>query len=171
MTTNPYRSRHLSYRWVVRVSLGRLALAAISAYLVLAGLFFLVYLGTGDFDAHDRHEVAFFSLVTQATVGYGDITPTSAVSRAVAWLQILVGVTYVALIPSVVLARLLRRQVGRFGSAAEAGLRSAGAAVQIQVRESEPASYLPLIKASSTASQGRGPRLSRFFRAGQALPR
>lgn len=38
----------------------------------------------------------YFSFVTMSTLGYGDLTPVSAVARALAWIQAVVGQLYLA---------------------------------------------------------------------------
>jgi hypothetical protein len=52
-------------------------------------------------------DLLFFSLVTQSTVGYGDVVPLGGFGRAVASLQIVSGLIYLAVVPALVLARLL----------------------------------------------------------------
>ena len=48
----------------------------------------------------------YFSLVTQATVGFGDVTPVHGWVRAVVGVQILIGVGWTAFLPAIVLAAL-----------------------------------------------------------------
>lgn len=49
----------------------------------------------------------YFSFVTLATLGYGDITPISAVARTFAWFEAIVGQLYIA----VTIARLVGMDV------------------------------------------------------------
>ncbi len=91
--------------------------AALSAYL-LAGLFFSVlylvieqtwpgsFAGTGAREARGQFSPAsamYFSFVTQATLGYGDIVPASEVARGLAIVQAVAGQLYLA----VMVARLV----------------------------------------------------------------
>lgn len=52
-------------------------------------------------------EDLYFSLITQATVGYGDLIPKGAAGHALVALQILFGLSWIALAPAAVLIRLL----------------------------------------------------------------
>jgi len=52
--------------------------------------------------------LVYYSFVTLATVGYGDITPASSAARAISNVEALVGVLY----PAVFIGRLLSKQVG-----------------------------------------------------------
>jgi hypothetical protein len=90
--------------------------AALSAYL-LAGLFFGVFylvleqtwpgsLGTAGESAPGRFPLTlaiYFSFVTLATLGYGDIVPRSEVTRGLAIMEAVVGQLYLA----VMIARLV----------------------------------------------------------------
>lgn len=91
--------------------------AALSAYLlagVFFGVFYLVieqawpgsFVGTGAREARGHFSPAsaiYFSFVTQATLGYGDVVPASAVARGVAVVQAVAGQLYLA----VMVARLV----------------------------------------------------------------
>jgi hypothetical protein len=85
--------------------------AALSAYL-LSGLFFgLLYWILGQFDAEafattggfSRMSAIYFSFVTLATLGYGDIVPRTDVARGVAILEAVGGQLFLA----VLVARLV----------------------------------------------------------------
>jgi hypothetical protein len=54
------------------------------------------------------HHWMYFSFVTLTTVGYGDITPVSALARSLAILEALTGQLY----PAILLARLVALEVG-----------------------------------------------------------
>jgi len=90
--------------------------ATVAAYLVIALLFAQVYLlmltwNPGSFvlpvPATDRPphllqtDMTYFSLVTLATVGYGDILPRSDAARMMAMIEAVVGQFYVAVIVAV----------------------------------------------------------------------
>jgi hypothetical protein len=80
--------------------------AALTGYLFLIMLFNALYSmvaiafpgsfeGTPDLAAH-RHVFIYFSMVTQTTLGYGDIHPVSPPARILAGLQAIVGQLYLA---------------------------------------------------------------------------
>ena len=46
----------------------------------------------------DESEFIYFSFVTMATLGYGDITPLGRVPRTLAWIQSVTGQFYVAVV-------------------------------------------------------------------------
>lgn len=91
--------------------------AGISTYLLLGLLWMFAYLLVAQWDPHafafdtgpaashlmNRFNAYYFSFVTLATVGYGDVTPVSNVTRALAVLEGMTGTLYVA----VLIARLV----------------------------------------------------------------
>lgn len=96
---------------------GEHVFAALTGYLFLIIIFTALYRmvelsfpgsfdGMGDLDA-DRNAFVYFSLVTQTTLGYGDIQPVSAPARTLAGLHALVGQLYLA----VLVARLVAMQL------------------------------------------------------------
>jgi len=87
--------------------------ATVAAYLLLALLFAQIYLclmtwNPGSFslpvDAAGRSahllqsDMLYFSLVTLATVGYGDVLPATHVARMLAMFQAVTGLFYVAVV-------------------------------------------------------------------------
>jgi len=87
--------------------------ATVAAYLLLALLFAQIYLclmtwNPASFslpvDAVERpahllqSDMTYFSLVTLATVGYGDILPATHVARMLAMFQAMIGVFYLAVV-------------------------------------------------------------------------
>lgn len=87
--------------------------ATVAAYLLLALLFAQIYLClltwnpasfTLPFDAADRpahllqSDMSYFSLVTLATVGYGDVLPATHLARMLAMFQAVIGVFYLAVV-------------------------------------------------------------------------
>ena len=87
--------------------------AALSAYM-LAGVFFGVLHWTiglvwpGSYTVPDNgtmslHTAVYFSFVTQATLGYGDVAPISEIARGLAVIQAVAGQFYLA----VMVARLM----------------------------------------------------------------
>lgn len=57
-------------------------------------------------------ELVYFSFVTLASLGYGDITPTSGLARSLAYLEALVGQFYLA----VLVASLVSAYIARYRS-------------------------------------------------------
>jgi hypothetical protein len=81
------------------------------AYVFAAGVFGGLYLAAGNGVASGTTsasvgETLFFSLVTQSTLGYGNQLPQDFCAQSVAVIQILFGLTYLALVPSVILVRV-----------------------------------------------------------------
>jgi voltage-gated potassium channel len=87
--------------------------ATIAAYLLIAFLFSQLYLivldwSPGSFDlpiaaaqrttSQLHADMLYFSMITLATVGYGDILPVSSTARALAMIEATVGQFYVAVI-------------------------------------------------------------------------
>jgi hypothetical protein len=81
--------------------------AGMCAYLMLGFAFGCIYylveiLSPGCFSVNtaklssDSPDLMYFSFVTLATLGYGDITPVAKVSRALAQVEALVGMLYIA---------------------------------------------------------------------------
>jgi hypothetical protein len=89
--------------------------AGISVYLMLGFAFGCVYylmgmldpscfaVNTAKLDASGEPDLMYFSFITLATLGYGDITPVARFSRALAQLEALAGTLYMA----VFMARLV----------------------------------------------------------------
>jgi len=48
--------------------------------------------------APDRGDLSYFSFITLATVGYGDVTPTTPLARTLAWIEAIVGQFYLAVL-------------------------------------------------------------------------
>lgn len=46
----------------------------------------------------DRGALSYFSFVTLATVGYGDVTPTTPLTRTLAWMEAITGQFYLAIL-------------------------------------------------------------------------
>src|SRR4029453_733173 len=90
-------------------------LGAMSVYLLLGVTWALVFrilhrVAPGSFDGLSTgspSEFLYFSFVTLATLGYGDITPVNPIARTAVYLEAVVGQLYVA----VLIASLVSRQV------------------------------------------------------------
>lgn len=102
-----YRSRSLTIDGIF---------ATVVVYVLIALTFARVYVlllgwNPGSFDLgvpvaalspHERHvDLLYFSLITLATVGYGDILPVSDTARMLATIEAIVGQFYVAVIVAV----------------------------------------------------------------------
>ena len=100
-------------------------LATVAVYLIIAFLFAQVYLlalawNPGSFQlpvpVADRppqllqSDMVYFSLVTLATVGYGDILPHSETARALAMIEAVIGQFYVAVIVAVFVGMYAAKQ-------------------------------------------------------------
>jgi hypothetical protein len=87
--------------------------AAVMAYLLIALIFAQIYAllmifepasfkfpspAVGDFDHIVRSDLAYFSLVTIATLGYGDIVPQVGLAKMLAVVEAVVGQFYVAVL-------------------------------------------------------------------------
>jgi voltage-gated potassium channel Kch len=46
----------------------------------------------------DRNGLSYFSFITLATVGYGDVTPATPLTRTLAWLEAITGQFYLAVL-------------------------------------------------------------------------
>jgi Ion channel len=93
---------------------------AVSIYLLLGLAWFALYCaidalypgsfgGSGSTHADRQSELLYFSLVTLATIGYGDVVPLQSEARMLAALEGMAGVFYVA-ITVATLVNALRRQ-------------------------------------------------------------
>jgi hypothetical protein len=104
--------------------------AALSAYL-LAGLFFGVlylvieqtqpgsFVGTGMPEARGQFppgSAIYFSFVTQATLGYGDMVPVSEVARGLAIVQAVAGQLYLAVMVARLVSLYVQSGRGKEGS-------------------------------------------------------
>lgn len=92
---------------------GRLILVLIGAVMTLSIVFFMLATTVqGQFEGLEtRTDALYFTVITMATVGYGDIHPTGQISRAVMVLTVSFSVVFVAALASTIVARL-RRAVG-----------------------------------------------------------
>ncbi len=45
-----------------------------------------------------RDDLSYFSFITLATVGYGDVTPTTPLARMLAWTEAITGQFYLAIL-------------------------------------------------------------------------
>ena len=46
----------------------------------------------------DRGDLSYYSFITLATVGYGDVTPTTPLARMLAWTEAITGQFYLAIL-------------------------------------------------------------------------
>jgi Ion channel len=94
--------------------------AGVLAIYLLAGMFFsFIYSVIGAFDAdavfagHAQSSAAdnlYFSFVTLATVGYGDLTPAADLTRAFAVAEMLFGQIYLVTVVALIVSNLGRRR-------------------------------------------------------------
>jgi hypothetical protein len=88
-------------------------LGVLSIYLLLGLLFAGVHQIAAAFQPHylngasqppDSSDLLYFSVITMTTVGYGDITPASLTSRAIAVVEAITGQLYLVSVVAVVVA-------------------------------------------------------------------
>ena len=60
----------------------------------------------------DRQDQLYFSFVTLATVGYGDLTPAGGVTRSFAVAEMLSGQIYLLTVVSLIVSNLPARRQG-----------------------------------------------------------
>jgi hypothetical protein len=98
----------------------RTVLGAICIYVLLAYFWAFVYSAIGNFSSRaffvqETHPTAaqylYFSLVTLTTVGYGDLTATTSLGRALAAMEALLGQVYLVTVVAVLVANLGLRPV------------------------------------------------------------
>ncbi len=78
-------------------------LISIQLFIMISFAIFYYYIGTAD-NSHFRIvdgkitplKALYLSIVTQTTVGYGDIAPISPISRVVAMIQMILGYVVIA---------------------------------------------------------------------------
>lgn len=92
---------------VLRLSRGALAGFVTASYGFFVLLFAGVYQALRLTTARSFPGNVFFSLVTQATVGYGDVVANPGFGRLMTSVQIVVGVGWTMLLPAVLVLRLL----------------------------------------------------------------
>jgi voltage-gated potassium channel Kch len=83
---------------------------AVNIYLLLGLLWATLYLAIdafspGSIPADRQTELLYFSLVTLATIGYGDIVPLSGEARILAALEGVTGVLYIAITVALLVSR------------------------------------------------------------------
>jgi voltage-gated potassium channel Kch len=100
---NPSKSQVLGY--------------AATSYGVTIYIFAVIFLLVSNYDSHaftpaieSLGTAAYFSIVTIATVGYGDIQPASGLARLMASAEILTGVAYTVFFFSVIAGFLRERE-------------------------------------------------------------
>ncbi len=102
------------------VDLNRLT-GAICVYLLFGFMFGLIhiltawllpgsYAGVGSPEAHSEGvKYMYYSFVTLTTLGYGDITPVRPLASAVAYIEAVIGVFYVAILVGALVGLMLSR--------------------------------------------------------------
>jgi len=85
----------------------RLLFLAAGTYAGLVVAFGLVQWSIGGLSESGVGGAMYFSLITQATVGYGDVHPLTGAARSLVALQVVAGVAFLALVPAVLILRML----------------------------------------------------------------
>ncbi len=60
--------------------------------------------------------LTYYSFVTLATVGYGDITPLSPAARTIAWIEAISGRFYLAVIVAALVSMFVAKQMNEKGT-------------------------------------------------------
>ena len=92
--------------WIVHAKRWEVVAAAIGLYAGLVVGFALLYWATGGLSQPDIGSAFYFSVVTQATVGYGDVVATGP-GRFLVVGQVLSAVAFIAVVPAIILLRVL----------------------------------------------------------------
>jgi inward rectifier potassium channel len=103
----PRYSRHDAFHLIMSLSWPRFFAGAVCAYL-LANIVFASLYSLGDHAIANAHTFAdhfFFSVETLATVGYGNMSPSTLYGHCIATLEIITGMLSLAVITSLVFAR------------------------------------------------------------------
>jgi hypothetical protein len=102
------------------IDLNRLT-GAICVYLLFGFMFGLIhiltawllpgsYAGIGSPEAEDQGvNYMYYSFVTLTTLGYGDVSPIRPLARAVAYIEAVIGVFYVAILVGTLVGLMLSR--------------------------------------------------------------
>jgi len=108
------RERNRVVGWIVHAKRWEVVAAAIGLYAGLVVGFALLYWATDGLSQSDIGSALYFSVVTQATVGYGDVVATGP-GRFLVVGQVLSAVAFIAVVPAIILLRVLAppRSYGR----------------------------------------------------------
>lgn len=92
--------------WIVHAKRWEVVAAGIGLYAGLVVGFALLYWATDGLSQSDIGSALYFSVVTQATVGYGDVVATGP-GRFLVIGQVLSAVAFIAVVPAIILLRVL----------------------------------------------------------------
>jgi hypothetical protein len=100
------RERNRVVGWIVHAKRWEVVVAGIVLYGALVIGFALLYWATDGLTKSDLGSALYFSVVTQATVGYGDVVATGP-GRFLVVVQVLSAVAFIAVVPAIILLRVL----------------------------------------------------------------
>jgi len=100
------RERNRVVGWIVHAKRWEVVAAAIALYAALVLGFAVLYWATDGLNKSDIGSALYFSVVTQATVGYGDVVATGP-GRFLVVGQVLSAVAFIAVVPAIILLRVL----------------------------------------------------------------
>jgi Ion channel len=87
-------------------------------HLLSPGAFHVLSGGTSD-QAITWFDLLYYSFVTLASLGFGDITPVTAIPRTLTILESIMGLFYMAVIVATMVSQLIRGQDGQLSDAAD----------------------------------------------------
>jgi Ion channel len=100
------KERNRVVGWIVHAKRWQVVVAGIALYAGLVVGFALLYWATDGLNKSDIGSALYFSVVTQATVGYGDVVATGP-GRYLVVVQVLSAVAFIAVVPAIILLRVL----------------------------------------------------------------
>ena len=100
------RERNRVVGWIVHAKRWQVVAAGIGLYAGLVVGFALLYWATDGLSQSDIGSAFYFSVVTQTTVGYGDVVATGP-GRLLVVAQVLSAVAFIAVVPAIILLRVL----------------------------------------------------------------
>lgn len=96
------------YALIIEMKLETFILLIISGYFILAIFFAIIYTKYEFTSSKQILDNLYFSLITQTTIGYGDILPVSIYGRFTASIQAIIGMFYTSIFIAILLYKLIK---------------------------------------------------------------